>query len=64
MDEVTATVTVGWTSHRPIRPDEHLSSVTTTGDSDTECTLAAAQIVACRPSCEMVTSTTITDLRI
>ena len=62
--DVTATFYVGWTSTRPIRPDEHVSSVTTVGRDLNECSLVAAQIAACRPECEMVTSTTLIDLRI
>lgn len=52
-------VHVGWTSVRPIQPDQHWSGVIATADTATDARLAAAQIVACRPECVMVTSTLI-----
>lgn len=54
-----ARVAVGWTSERPVRPDQHLSGVVVTADTLLDCTLIAAQMVACRPECEMVTSTAV-----
>jgi hypothetical protein len=47
-------VRVGWTTRRPIVPDEHISYVIVEADSESSATLLAAQIVASH--CTMVTS--------
>jgi hypothetical protein len=49
------TVHVGWSSVRPIIPDQHWSSVDVAADNAMQAEIIAAQIVSCRPSCEMVT---------
>lgn len=54
------TVIVGFTTSRPVVPDEHFAKVVVAADSEEEGTLIAAQIVACH--CEMPTSTEIVDL--
>lgn len=67
---LTAVVTVGWTSSRPVRPDEHTSRVVVAADTETDATLTAAQIVSARrgggasgvPGCVMPTSTRIEEL--
>ncbi len=56
------TIQVGWTSTRPVRPDEHTAWVHVWASTETEAQLVAAQMVACRPGCEMPTSTRILDL--
>ena len=67
------TVRVGWTSSRPVRPDEHTSFVTVAADSEVEALQLAAQLVGTiaggghpshvypsgRPGCVMPTSTEI-----
>lgn len=60
--DITATIVVGWSSHRPIRPDEHSSTVVVTGSTQIDCELAAAQIVATRRQCEMVTRISTIDI--
>jgi len=54
-------VDVGWTSSRPVVPDEHVTRVVvaTTEDTGRDATLVAAQMVACRRGCEMPTSTRV-----
>lgn len=52
-------VLVGCTTRRPIVPDEEFAVCTVDADSETDATLIAAQMVACWPPVEMVTSTTI-----
>ena len=66
---ITVTVLVGWTSHRPVRPDEHVSAVTvavpftsTLAAAELEASLIAVAMVICRPPCEMPTSTTISTM--
>jgi hypothetical protein len=60
------TVRVGWTSSRPIRPDEHVSWLRLTAESEAEAVIAAAQQVQStgatmtRPRCVMVTSARVT----
>lgn len=54
------TVDVGWTSSRPVVPDEHFSRVNVLAYSRTEAELIALQMVACRPQCQMPTSSTVT----
>lgn len=61
---VTCRVAVGWSSHRPIRPDEHTSLVVVEAATKSDCERVAAQMVGCRPQCKMVTRTTTLDLRI
>ena len=58
---VTYAIDVGWTSSRPVIPDEHVRRVVVSSTDGTgrEATLVAAQMVACDPRCEMPTSTTI-----
>jgi hypothetical protein len=58
---VTLTVAVGWTSRRPVVPDQHVCRVIVTGRDDVDAMLAAAQMVAVHPRCVMVTSTTLLD---
>lgn len=67
------TVEVGWTSTRPVRPDEHTSYVTVAARNEAEAVLVAAQMVAAvpdgdgrgrylpsgRPGCVMPTRTRI-----
>lgn len=57
---IQATVVVGWTSSRPVIPDEHFSTVVLTAPSEHEAELLATQLVASRPCCEMPTSSVIT----
>lgn len=59
---ITATVRVGFTTSRPIRVDEHFSTVVVSARDEDEATLIAAQMVASRPGCEMPTSTEIVTL--
>ncbi|MGN6575268.1 MAG: hypothetical protein ACTHKG_06250 [Nocardioides sp.] len=67
MTEPVFTVEVGWTSSRPIRPDEHVSTVQVAAPDEVAATLLAAQVVASapawlavgRPGCEMPTSTRV-----
>lgn len=58
---VTTTVRVGWTSQRPLKPDEHVSTVVVTAEDVINANLVACQMVACRPECEMVTSSGIVE---
>lgn len=59
-------VRVGWTSHRPVRPDEHVSWLRLSAQSEAEAVVAAAQQVQgtgatmTRPRCVMVTSARVT----
>lgn len=60
------TVRVGYTSHRPLRPDEHLTHVVVDAGSEAEARELAAQMVGTqvgpwmdRPHPEMVTSTQV-----
>jgi hypothetical protein len=69
------TVEVGWTSSRPIRPDEHFSRVRVVADSDVEAVLTALHMVGTagnpdgadwrfvggRPVCVMTTSALLLD---
>lgn len=55
----TWTVRVGWTSVRPVRPDQHFSRIVIAADDATSASCAAAQWVASRPECVMPTSTEI-----
>lgn len=51
---------VGYTTTRPVVPDEHFTTVVVTAENETDAKLLAAQLVAAR--CEMVTSTEIIEL--
>jgi hypothetical protein len=51
------TVRVGYTTVRPIVPDQHYSYVTVDAGGYHDASLQAAQWVASRPGVEMVTST-------
>lgn len=61
------TVDVGWTNHRPVRPDEHFSRVTVMADTGAQAELLALSMVSARagtpgiPPCEMPTSSTVID---
>lgn len=57
-------VRVGWTSTRPVRPDEHVRHVLVASADGTgvDARLAACQMVACDPRCEMPTSAAIIDV--
>ena len=64
----TWTVEVGYTSSRPVRPDEHWTRVTVAAADHMEAVTVAAQMVGTqvgawmdRPHVEMVTSTLIVD---
>jgi hypothetical protein len=54
---VTVSVAVGWTSSRPVVPDEHTTYVVVSAATETDAVLAAAQMVASDPRCVMPTST-------
>lgn len=58
---MTYTVDVGWTSVRPVRPDQHTSRVTVLANTGTEAELLALSMVAARPSCVMPTSSVVID---
>jgi hypothetical protein len=60
MYPMKATVRVGYTMSRPVVPDEFFAYVLTCGETETELTLIAAQMIACHA--EMVTSTEIIEL--
>lgn len=55
------TVDVGWTSTRPVRPDQHTSRIHLDAATAHDAELTALQIVAARPSCVMPTSSTVID---
>lgn len=59
-----ATVRVGWTSSRPIRVDEHLTTVVVAAKDEIDANLLACQMVACRPECEMATSSGIVEVEL
>lgn len=52
-------VLVGWTSSRPVIPDEHTHLIVVDCPTETAATLLAAQWVAHRPGCQMPTSTKV-----
>lgn len=52
-------VVVGWTSSRPVIPDEHLSLIVQDAVDEQDASLMAAQWVASRPRCQMPTSTSV-----
>jgi len=53
------TVACGFTTHRPIRPDERTHTLQFMASTDSEAHLIAAQWIASRPGVEMPTSTEI-----
>ncbi|MEO6156399.1 MAG: hypothetical protein ABIQ39_02080 [Ilumatobacteraceae bacterium] len=55
------TIEVGWTSTRPIRPDEHRSTFVIMAESGHAAELCALQWAASRPTCEMPTSSIVID---
>jgi hypothetical protein len=65
-------VRVGWTSSRPIVPDQHVSQVVVWAADEVEASLVAAQIVAAvdrpsvsgRPGCVMPTRTAVLEVRL
>lgn len=57
---LSALVEVGFTSRRPVVPDQHITRVWVAADTEVEACLVAAQVIACRY--EMVTSTRIVKL--
>lgn len=57
-------VQVGWTSRRPVRPDEYVSRVVIMEDSDHNAHLTAAYMVANRTGCVMITSTKIEEVEL
>lgn len=61
MTEGSYTVEVGWTSTRPVRPDQHVSRVTVWAVNAAEAELLALAMVAARPSCVMPTGSVVTD---
>ena len=60
------TVDVGWTSRRPVIPDQHTARVVVSAYDEREAQLVAAQMVtavgAGRGGCEMPTSTRIVEV--
>lgn len=56
---MTFTVQVGYTTTRPVVPDEHTAFVIVSAKHDREAMLIAAQMVG--SLCEMVTRTTIVE---
>jgi hypothetical protein len=58
---MTFVLDVGFTTVRPVIPDQHHARVVVSVHDEIEATLVAAQIVACGRAVEMVTSTAITD---
>ena len=60
------TVDVGWTSTRPLVPDEHTTRVRVAAHDEHEAALMAAQVVCAigggRGGCEMPTSTRIVEV--
>lgn len=52
-------VAVGFTTHRPVRPDEHMSQVTLMAADDSDAIRTAIMIVCQRPGVEMPTSSAI-----
>lgn len=55
------TVDVGWTSVRPVRPDQHTSRVQVVADSGEDAELIAIHMVAARTTCVMPTSSVVID---
>jgi hypothetical protein len=55
------TVDVGWTSQRPIRPEQHTSRIVVMAEDGHDAELTALLMVAARPSCVMPTSSTVID---
>lgn len=58
------TVQVGFTSTRPVQPDQHTAWVQVAADTEQQAHLAAAQMVAGWPHAEMVTSTTTLEVKV
>lgn len=57
-------VAVGWTSSRPVRPDEHVHVVTLFASNDVAAIRGAAQWMASRPGCQMPTSAEILEVEL
>jgi hypothetical protein len=57
----TYTLDVGWTSSRPVVPDEQESRVIVLAVSYYDAVGAAACMMACKPNCEMPTIATARD---
>lgn len=57
-------VAAGFTTSRPVRPDEHTHVLTLFAESDNDAHLFAAQWVASRPGVQMPTSTTILEVEL
>lgn len=55
------TVLVGFTSRRPVVPDEHFATVLIASTDEIDAQLAATQMVACWPHCVMPTSSKVID---
>lgn len=55
---------VGWTSVRPIVPDQHWSRVVVDAETELAGELLALQIVASRPGCEMPTRSEIVEVEL
>lgn len=53
------TVDVGFTTSRPIIPDQHVSRVMVAADNDIDAQLIAMHMVTVRPNVQMPTSATI-----
>ena len=58
-DQFLYVVAVGFTTARPVRPDQHAHTITTWAGSDSDAHLQAAQRVGSRPGVVMVTRSTI-----
>lgn len=56
-EEMIFTVQVGWTTSRPVRPNEHLSTLIILATSEREAHLIAAQWTLANPHTTMPTST-------
>lgn len=57
-------VAVGFTTHRPVRPDERTHVVTLSATDDIDAVRGAAQWIASRPGVVMPTSTTILEVEL
>ena len=58
------TVAVGFTTHRPVRPDERTHVIKFWAESDHDARITAAHWIDARPGVEMVTRTTILEVEL
>lgn len=58
------TVDVGFTTQRPVRPDQHTHRLVLHAETDSDAHLFAAHWLGARPGCVMVTSTTIIEVEL